>query len=127
MSPSPIPCAHCGFNFMRHTLDENVPKLCNNCMLKEEKNKPKGERPMSKANILIVCDREDQIQIEEICTNQGITLSQYFMDLHKLNTSKGWASRDEKEENQNSTSDRNREEDLVPASIPNKKPKGAKK
>ena len=82
MSIAPIPCAHCGFNFMRHNLDENAPKLCNNCLLRAEKNQPKGEKPMSKASFLIECDRKDQIDIEEKCTNDGITISDYFMRLH---------------------------------------------
>lgn len=78
----PIPCAHCGTNFMRKTADPDAPKLCNSCELKE-KNKPKGTKPMSEAKILIDCDRKTQIEVEEHCTNVGISISQYFTQLHR--------------------------------------------
>jgi len=78
----PIPCAHCGTNFMRHDLNPEAPKLCNNCDHKE-KSKPKKEIKMTDAKILIDCSRKMQIEVEEYCTNVGITISQYFTDLHR--------------------------------------------
>lgn len=78
----PIPCAHCGTNFMRHNIDPEAPRLCNNCELKE-KNKPRGNKDMSDVNILFNCDRKTQIEIEEHCTNVGISISQYLNGLHR--------------------------------------------
>lgn len=82
----PIPCAHCGHNFMRRDLNPEAEKLCNNCLYKQEQKKPKGQQTMSEIQILITCERQTQIEIEEICMNQGIDFSQYFLNLHKLNT-----------------------------------------
>lgn len=73
---SPIPCAHCGHNFMRHSIDPETPKLCNNC-------KKPGKKDMNSVTIMIVCDRQTQIDIEEICINEGIDFSEYFLRLHK--------------------------------------------
>lgn len=78
----PIPCAHCGVNFMRTTTDAEAPKLCNNCLLREQQ-KPRKEAPMENiVDILIKCPRQDQIEIEEICINQGIDFTRYFLELH---------------------------------------------
>lgn len=53
---------------------------------------------MSQANqkvqLLIECDRASQIEIEEICLNKGFSISQYFLNLHKLNTQEGWTAND---------------------------------
>lgn len=78
----PIPCNHCGNNFMRPTLDPEAPRLCNNCTIREEKRNPKKAETMSTVDILIKCSREEQIEIEEICINQGIDFSRYFLELH---------------------------------------------
>lgn len=78
----PIPCSHCGGNFMRTTTDPESPKLCNNCLVREEKRNPRKEEVMDTVDILIRCPREDQIEIEELCINQGIDFSRYFLELH---------------------------------------------
>ena len=96
-NPVPIPCAHCGTNFMRHDLSYEAPKLCNNCSHRESQ-KNKEVKNMCDITILIECDRQTQIEIEEICVNEGISFSKYFLDLHKLNTQNGWISKDNPKE-----------------------------
>jgi hypothetical protein len=87
----PIPCAHCGTLFMRQTTDTEAPKLCNNCILKAAKTYTHiGTNPMSKVTIMLECDREIHIAIEEICLNKGISFSEYFLNLHALNTQVEW-------------------------------------
>ncbi len=78
----PIPCAHCGNNYMRPTNDPEAPKLCNNCTVREEKRSPKGETKMHNIGILIQCPQDVHKEIEELCINQGIDLPRYFLDLH---------------------------------------------
>ena len=83
MTFPPIPCAHCGTNFMRRDLNPESPKLCNTCELKE-KNKPKPkEKNMTEVQMLITIDRKTQIEIEEHCVNHGISISTYVMTLHR--------------------------------------------
>lgn len=80
----PIPCAHCGGNFMRTTTDPEAPKLCNNCLLREEKRNPRKEEIMQDiVEILIKCPRDTQIEIEEYCINQGMDFTKYFLSLHE--------------------------------------------
>lgn len=38
---------------------------------------------MSKAQLLIEVDRATQIEIEELCMNQGLSISDYLVSLHK--------------------------------------------
>ena len=79
----PIPCAHCGVNFMRANLDPEALKLCNNCIVREEKRTNfKKEDKMSTIDIVIKCPREDQIKIEEFCINHGMDFTRYFLELH---------------------------------------------
>ena len=79
----PIPCAHCGTNFMRKTVNPEDEKLCNNCSHKESQRKiPKEGKSMS-VQLLVEVDRQTQIEIEEICLNEGLTLGQYVVNLHK--------------------------------------------
>ena len=80
---APVPCSHCGFNFMRRDLSPTAKKLCNNCLLKIKK----GEK-LSDITIRIECDKQTQIDIEEICLNNGIDFSQYFLRLHAENVAK---------------------------------------
>lgn len=79
---NPIPCSHCGNNFMRQTTDPEAPKLCNNCVVREHIRNPTKEKFMQVVDILITCSREEQIEIEEICINEGINFSRYFLQLH---------------------------------------------
>ena len=81
----PIPCGHCGGNFMRPTIDPEAPKLCNNCLIREEKRQIVKEDTMSRVDILIKCSQQDQIEIEEYCINEGIDFSRYFLELHYAN------------------------------------------
>ena len=79
----PIPCAHCGVNFMRVNLDPEAPRLCNNCLLREEKRvNQKKKDNMSTIDIVITCPREEQIKIEEYCINHGMDFTRYFLELH---------------------------------------------
>ena len=78
----PVPCAHCGNNFMRQTLDPEAPRLCNSCKLREDKRNPQKEDNMTTIDIVITVPREDHIAIEEHCINQGMDLSRYFLELH---------------------------------------------
>lgn len=78
----PIPCAHCGNNFMRHTLDPEAPKLCNNCIVKENLRNPKKEKPMQTVDVLIKCPPQVQAEIEEHCITVGIDFTKYFLNLH---------------------------------------------
>lgn len=89
-SPPPIPCAHCGINFMRRDLALDAPKICNSCIQKEKKRKTKGTVKMDEMKITIGCSQEEHAKIEEICINQGINYTDYFMNLHKLNTQEEW-------------------------------------
>ena len=77
----PVPCVYCGNNFMLHDLNPGVPRYCNNC-IKYYKKPITEETKVSKIEIIITCEREDQIEIEEICINEGISFSEYFMRLH---------------------------------------------
>lgn len=78
----PIPCAHCGNNFMRPTNDPEAPKLCNNCIVREETRKIKGETKMQTIKIEIDCPVSTYPEIEEFCINKGISVTKYFLDLH---------------------------------------------
>lgn len=77
----PIPCNHCGYNFMRHNLEADAPRLCNSCDVRENQRNPKGKK-METIGILIQCPRDEHIVIEELCINQGIDLTRYFLELH---------------------------------------------
>lgn len=80
----PIPCAHCGSNFMRPTNDPEAPKLCNNCLVREEKRNPtKKENMEATIDIKICTPVHIHNEIEEYCINNGINLSQYFLSLHE--------------------------------------------
>lgn len=71
----PIPCSKCGINFMKQDQNPETPNLCNNCIKPEKK-------PIDEITILIKCDAETQKMIEEICINEGISFSEYFLKLH---------------------------------------------
>ena len=77
----PVPCNHCGYNFMRKNLDPDAPKLCNSCEVRENIRNPQGNK-MDTIGILIQCPKDEHIIIEELCINEGIDLTRYFLDLH---------------------------------------------
>lgn len=78
----PIPCAHCGFNFMRVDLNPDKQPLCNNCLIKEELRSPPKEKNMEYIEIKIQIPLEEHKEIEEICINEGISFSSYFLSLY---------------------------------------------
>lgn len=80
---SPLPCAHCAMNFMRTNLDPDAPKLCNNCIVREELRNPKKGEPMETVEILIKCPKKIHAQIEEFCIARGKDYSKYFLNLHE--------------------------------------------
>lgn len=77
----PVPCNHCGYNFMRRDLTPDAPRLCNGCEVRENQRNPKGKK-MDTIGILIQCPKDEHIVIEELCINQGIDLTRYFLELH---------------------------------------------
>lgn len=79
----PIPCAHCGINFMRQTPDPEAPKLCNSCILREERRVPTKKDMMKTIDIVIKCPVAIQAEIEEYCINNGMDFSKYFLSLHE--------------------------------------------
>ena len=78
---APIPCNHCGYNFMRTTLDPDAPKLCHSCKLREE-IRTKEVKKMSDFKLMIDCDKETASQVEEICLKNNKNFSDYFLGLH---------------------------------------------
>ncbi len=81
----PVSCNHCGYNYMRHNLDPNTPRLCNSCEVRENQRNPKGNNKMDTVDILIKFPRDEQIEVEEFCINHGIDYSHYFLELHQVN------------------------------------------
>lgn len=75
----PIPCNHCGYNFMRQTIDPEAPRLCNSCNIKEQSRTQKGEK-LETIDILIKVPKDIYVKIEEICINKGINITRYFTD-----------------------------------------------
>ena len=63
---------------MKQDQNPETPNVCNNCVKPEKK-------PVDEISILIKCDAATQKVIEEICINQGVSFSQYFLALHGLN------------------------------------------
>jgi hypothetical protein len=85
----PKPCGDCGINFMKVAEE----KLCHTCIRKEKERENKYKKEyvnMDLIRINIEMDKKTQAEIEEICINDGINFSDYFLELHKLNTQKGW-------------------------------------
>lgn len=101
MTTSPVPCCRCGMNFMRRDLNPEALRICNNCSLKE-RNPIKKENSMSEdvMSVKITLPRLALIQIEEICTNDGIDLSRYFLDLHESGAYSAVRIDNDKSENQ---------------------------
>ena len=85
---SPIPCHHCGYNFMRSSMNPEEPRLCNNCSVRENLRSPNQGIKMEEStiDILIKCPTHIHKQIEEDCLSNGKSYSQYFLDLHYLNS-----------------------------------------
>ena len=77
-----LPCGHCGLNYMRNVNAHECEKLCNACMIREEKRNPKKEIKMKMITISIQCTTEIQNEIEEFCMANGFNFSEYFLKLH---------------------------------------------
>jgi hypothetical protein len=60
---------------MKQDQNPETPNVCNNCVKPEKK-------PVDEISILIKCDTATQKMIEEICINEGISFSEYFLGLH---------------------------------------------
>lgn len=78
----PIPCAHCGNNFMRQDIDPEAEKLCNTCTLRKPKQITKKNME-NNFTISFEIPRDIYIQVEEKCTNEGCSFADYFLTLHK--------------------------------------------
>lgn len=63
---------------MKQDLNPATPNVCNNCVKLEKE-------PIDEITILIKCTSAIQKVIEEICINEGISFSEYFLRLHALN------------------------------------------
>ena len=83
---SPVPCHHCGYHFMRSSVDPEEPRLCNNCIVREDLRNPKKGSQMLEdtINILIKCPKDIHKDVEEHCINKGIDLTRYFLNLHRF-------------------------------------------
>ena len=92
---APIPCSHCGTNFMKSSQDPEAPKLCNNCIVLEQRRAVPTKPKSSGIGMIIQCPLEAHAQIEEICASQGMSYTQYFMKLHDANMSCGWKLKSE--------------------------------
>lgn len=79
----PIPCSHCGFNFMRQTTDPEAPRLCHSCKIREEKRSPTKKETMKTIDIVIKCPVLIQAEIEEYCMNNGMDFTRYFLNLYE--------------------------------------------
>jgi hypothetical protein len=64
---------------MKQDSTHGAPNVCNNCVKPEKK-------PDDEISILIKCDSATQKKIEEICINESISFSEYFLRLHVLDT-----------------------------------------
>lgn len=80
---TPVPCAHCGYNFMRRTTDPEAIRLCNSCDIRENIRNPPKDKKMETVDILIKCPLKVQAEIEEYCIAIGMDFSKYFLNLHE--------------------------------------------
>ena len=81
----PVPCSHCGFNFMRNSLNPYAANLCNNCVIAENIRNNKKACEMEESKILISCSKEMVREIEEFCLMDNLSFSDYFKNLHEEN------------------------------------------
>jgi hypothetical protein len=93
---SPSQCADCAILFMRINATD---KLCNSCLNKQnQKIKKKGIDMMK---IQIECTPDEAAEIEEYCISNNISLSFYFMGLHRLNFSEKYTVKKDAEIDEN--------------------------
>jgi len=74
---------------MAHKELDKEDKLCNTC---QHRGIKKMEKPdiVQTAQLLITVSYADQVQIEELCTNRGMSISDYFISLYHLDISDGF-------------------------------------
>lgn len=73
---------------MRQNLDPYEEKLCNCCVIKEQRNKKWEENMKDEISLLIKVPLKISIEIEEKCIVEGVSLSQYFLRLHNESQAK---------------------------------------
>lgn len=79
----PQSCKFCGMLFMNPNPSDIDLKLCNNCTNKEIfKMENTITMPSGGTQLLIQVNHIHQVEIEEICMNRGLTLSEYLIGLH---------------------------------------------
>lgn len=86
---SPVPCSHCGYNFMRQSTDLDRPRLCNNCDIRDKIRYPKEEKKMETVDVIVKCPKSFYNAIEESCINKGLSPSDYFMSLYFAEIGRG--------------------------------------
>lgn len=75
----PTPCAHCGYNYMRHAINPNSINLCNNCQIREDIRTKKGPEAMT-IDILLKCPDQSYAELEEYCINHGEKMDKFILD-----------------------------------------------
>lgn len=80
-----LTCRNCGTNFMAHNEIDKEDRLCNTCQHRGVKKMEKPNLPTT-AQLLVTVSYQDQVQIEELCTNRGISISNYFISLFHRDT-----------------------------------------
>lgn len=128
---NPVPCSHCGYNYMRHTTDPEAPRLCNSCDVREQKRNPPRDTKMQNIDILIKVPQEEYVKIEEYCINNGIDSTKYFLQLHYAEVSKFLDTEEHKEKGEGWKTETEEEENELPSTsttgMPDKFFKGKKK
>lgn len=73
---------------MQSTIDPESNKLCNNCVIREERRAPKEKEKMDTIEILVKCPNNIYRDIEEVCINNGTNPSDYLLTLHYVEQAK---------------------------------------
>lgn len=84
----PVPCSHCGTNFMRSSIDPEVPKLCNNCLIKEKRRNGSVDEECKNISISIEIPQKIENEIEEFCMREGLTFHEFFMKIIEIQLKK---------------------------------------
>jgi hypothetical protein len=93
----PVPCIHCGYNYMRRTTEPDAIRLCNSCEVREQQRNPKGEKKMETIDILIKCPNHVYRDIEEYCINKGTNPSDYLLKIYYSEYDRSHQEKDHKE------------------------------
>lgn len=86
MSVPPVNCAHCGALYMRRDLSPDAPRICNVCENKESARMRTLPTPPNPDTIRIQIEGPRKLleEVEEMAQTQGVTYSNYFIDLHNM-------------------------------------------